>query len=546
MDNKRTSKSGHSATLWVHTLFGNKILLIVILAAALRLLFLSRVPPSLNWDEVSMGYSAYSVLQTGSDEWGEKMPLFFRSYGEWKSAVYVYLLIPFITVFGMNEWAVRLPAAIAGIFSVYLTYLIGKKIYGEKTGLYAALFMAVSPWALMLSRPGFEANVALTLILAGVCLFLENKIYVSAVLLGLAPHTYNSAKIVVPLLILFLVLQSRIYRSPKKILMFSAILILFALPLLYNLLSGVSAARLSQVGVTTDQKALTEFYELRKTLPFPDIVDKILVNKATYTLWKVSDNWLSYFSPSFLLTSGGSHRQHSLPYHGVLYITEAILCVIGLMSLKKGTGPYRYLPVVMMGLGFIPAALTRDTGHVLRSILTIPGWQLAAGFGFASLSRMPLKKWAAGILTAEAVFFLVLYFGWYPKAAARDWQYGHREVAEYLREHEGEYSRIVMTKWFGEPHLFLAFYNSWDPLWYQQVNTANLRYEAEGRMWLDQLPVYSLGKYTFTYIDWGKESQAADTLYIGKFDDFPSDAKLLKTITYPDGSVAFNIVAGTK
>lgn len=524
----------------------NKIVIVLIAASLLRLLFLGRVPPSLNWDEVSMGYSAYSVMTTGMDEWGEKLPIFFRSYGEWKSAVYVYLMIPFIKLFGMNAWAVRLPGALAGILSVYLTYLIGKKIYGEKAGLIASILLAVSPWAVMLGRPGFEANVSLTLILAGVYLFMKNRFAASALFLGLAPHTYNSAKIVVPVLVFFLVWQSKLYKTPRKIGVFFALLAVFALPILLNITSGVSQARLGQVGVMTDQKAVTEFYDMRKTLPFPEVVNKVLVNKATYSVYKISDNWLSYFSPSFLLTHGGTHNQHSLPYHGILYIVEFLAVIGGIVALKKEKSAYKYLPIALIGLGFVPASLTRDTGHVLRSILTLPGWQLAAGVGLASLTSQHVRKWAGYILAIEAACFVLMYFTWYPKAYARDWQYGHQEVASYLREHEEEYDHIVMTKWFGEPQLFLAFYNQWDPDWYQQENMKNIRYESEGRMWLDQLPEYSIGKYSFKYIEWDKETQSVSTLYIGNFDDFPSDAKLLKTVMYPDGSVAFNIVAGTK
>ena len=68
----------------------NRLVQILILATALRFFMLGSAPLSLNWDEVSQGYTAYSIMHTGADEWGMKLPLFFRSYGEWKSAVYIY------------------------------------------------------------------------------------------------------------------------------------------------------------------------------------------------------------------------------------------------------------------------------------------------------------------------------------------------------------------------------------------------------------------------------------------------------------------------
>lgn len=554
----RNGRIGSLRNIWyscgVRKLIQKPLFLIILLAVFLRLFLLARVPLSLNWDEVSMGYSAYSISQTGMDEWGEKLPLFFRSYGEWKSAVYIYLLVPFIKIFGLNAWAVRLPSALAGILSVYLTYLIGKKLYGEKAGRWASVFLAVSPWALMLSRPAFEANVSLTLILSGIYFFLRSResskyyfLTSSAIAFGLAPHAYNSAKFVVPLLVIYLLFATKMFKQLKKTLIMLGILAIFALPILLNLSSGVAQARLNQVGITTDQKALGDFYALRATLPSP--VAKLVVNKVSFTLYQTVNNWLSYFSPSFLLMSGGSHAQQSMPYHGVLYFSEFIVLVLGLLVMKKQKSPLKYLPVVLLILGFLPAAVTRDEAHVLRSILTLPGWQLLAGLGIVflqSLKRSKLINAFYVLLVTEVVIFLAAYFSWYPRAYARDWQYGHKQVASYLSTYENEYDQIVMTKWFGEPQLFLAFYNRWDPSLYQQQNAANLRYESEGRMWLDQLPEYSLGKYTFKYLDWNLESQSKNTLYIGKFDDFGEGANILSTINYPDGTIAFVIASGTK
>ena len=93
---------------------------IIVLAIVLRLFLLTSVPPSLNWDEVSRLYRLL-ILQTGKDEWGRNST-FFRSYGEWKSAVYIYLLLPFIK-YWVSTLCRCLPSVLAGIISVYLMYL---------------------------------------------------------------------------------------------------------------------------------------------------------------------------------------------------------------------------------------------------------------------------------------------------------------------------------------------------------------------------------------------------------------------------------------
>lgn len=526
--------------VWSH-----KLILILVLAAFLRLFWLDRVPPALNWDEVSMGYTAYTVSETGMDEWGSRMPLLFRSYGEWKSAVYIYLLVPFIKILGLNAWAVRLPSALAGIVAVYLTYLLGKKLYNHQVGLWGALFLAISPWHLLLSRPAFEANVSLTLILAGLYFFLQNRYLWSAVFFGLAPHTYNSAKVVVPLLVLYLIWSTKLHKNLKQLVIFLFILALFATPLLIDMFSGRTQFRYSQVGVSTNQTALAEFVNYRQNPALPRLAGKLIFNKYTYSLHQFSSNWLTYLNPSFLLIEAGSHKQHHVPYFGVLYLAEFIFLLFGFRGLKRYSSSTKYLPLVIISLGIIPAALTRDQGHVLRSLLTLPGWQLLAGIGISTI-KLPWRRIILFLLGIQALIFIVAYFFWYPKTFARDWQYGYKEVAEYMQKHESEYSQVVMTKWYGEGQLFLAFYNRWDPRWYIGANLPNLEYERQGKLWLDQLGQYSLGKYTFKYLDYANEVRTKDILYIGKADDFFENPTTVKTIYFPDGSVAFHLIAGDK
>jgi uncharacterized membrane protein len=49
-------------------------------------------------------------------------------------------------IFGDSEWALRLPSAVAGWLCIPAIYLLGKKLYSEREGIMAALFVAVL-WA---------------------------------------------------------------------------------------------------------------------------------------------------------------------------------------------------------------------------------------------------------------------------------------------------------------------------------------------------------------------------------------------------------------
>ena len=183
-----------------------KIVIILSLAAILRFIWLNQVPPALNWDEAAIGWNAKTIFHTRRDEYGTRLPISFKSFGDYKSPVYIYLTAPVVGIFGTNPISIRFVSALAGIISVYLLYLIG--------GLTAATLLAISPWHIMLSRPAFEPSLALMFILSGIYFFLQAMkksayFLVSALSFTLSFYTYHSPKIFVPALLVGLIM---IYR----------------------------------------------------------------------------------------------------------------------------------------------------------------------------------------------------------------------------------------------------------------------------------------------------------------------------------------------
>src|SRR3989338_3950540 len=86
-----------------------KLFLIAITALSLlvNLYRISEVPPSLSWDEASVGYDAYAISIDGKDQWGEKFPLAFKSFEEYKYPFNIYSTSLFVSIFGLSEFSVR-------------------------------------------------------------------------------------------------------------------------------------------------------------------------------------------------------------------------------------------------------------------------------------------------------------------------------------------------------------------------------------------------------------------------------------------------------
>ena len=135
--------------------------LVLILAFFLRFNKVTEIPPALNWDEVSIAYNAYSILNTGKDEWGVFLPIHFKAYGEYKLPAQIYASIPGIAFFGLNELGVRITPVVYGTLTVLLMFFLGRAIFQSSlVGIFAATLLAISPWHIHLTRASFESSFA--------------------------------------------------------------------------------------------------------------------------------------------------------------------------------------------------------------------------------------------------------------------------------------------------------------------------------------------------------------------------------------------------
>lgn len=138
------------------------LFLVLVLAFLVRFYQLGIVPSSLDWDEASNSYNAYSILKTGRDEYGKLLPFANRSFDDYKPPLYMYLEVPAIALLGLNNISARIPSAFFGLFSVIFIYYLTKQLFkNEKLSLLSAALFAIEPWPSHFSRVGFEANIGL-------------------------------------------------------------------------------------------------------------------------------------------------------------------------------------------------------------------------------------------------------------------------------------------------------------------------------------------------------------------------------------------------
>src|SRR3989344_5725779 len=525
------------------------LILIIILAIFLRFWDLNILPPSLNWDEVSIGYNAYSVLKTGRDEWGELMPLSFRAFGDYKLPAYVYLDIPFVYIFGLNEWGVRLPSALLGVGLVILTYLILRNLTNIRTAVWGALIVAILPWTIILSIIALEANLALFLTVWGFYLFIlglrKNKFLIlSAIIFGLTVFTYNSSRIVTPMIILLLGIIYFQKLKNKKITLLSLVIFLaFFVSALPRALLQDSSARYRWTAVL-DEGAINHINEARvaSTLPFP----KLIHNKVTYFITESSKNYIAHFNPDFLFLNGGSNYQFSVPGSGLIYPFFAPFLFLGLWKIYKTRQKIHLISLIWLFIAPIPAAITRDSPHALRSLMMIPPLIFIIAFGLEEFMNLvkPKKVWF-GLIVIVLMFSLFKFWGNYSgdyrKNYSWSWQYGYQQAIDFTNKQSSQYDLIYFTKKYGEPHEFVLFYSKFDPGSFKK-DTNLVRYKKSDWFWVDKFD-----KFIFIN-DWEVKDIAkcqlpnSICLLVTSPGNYPDNSEPLHIINFLDGQKAFDIV----
>jgi len=545
----------------------NLFLLVVILAAGLRFVMISQNPPSLDWDEVSHGYNAYSILKTGKDEWGRTFPVIFRAYGDYKLPVYIYLTVISEFLFGVNSFAVRLPAVLAGIAVVAFTYLLVKELFDKRVALLSALLVAVEPWSFFLSRGAFEANLALAFIAAGIYFFLKglhkpSNLIPASILLGLSVWTYNSARVFVPVLIfvsLFLYKRElRLLLKKKKFIILNSLFVIlfFFLPMFYQLLSSVGQARYGWVAIL-DEGAIARINEARTTSLLHPFLTRLIHNKATYFSSTFVKNWISNYSGDFLFFKGGSNFQFSVPNHGVLYVVNLVFLLLGVVLLLRKRTRESFLILAWFFLGSIPGSLTREAPHVLRAITMLPMPMILCAYGVIFVWNKLAKNLKFIFLAVYLVLlaggtesYLDTYFNSYRRDYSWSWQYGYEEVVSYVKEKYDKYDKVIVTKKYGEPHEFFLFFWPWNPEKYRN-GPELIRFYQSNWYWVD-----AFDKFYFVN-DWqvsgdGSEftlesKEKADCskskcLLVTSPQNYPDGWKKLETINFLDGKPAFEIL----
>ncbi|MCJ7829621.1 phospholipid carrier-dependent glycosyltransferase, partial [Patescibacteria group bacterium] len=553
------------------------LILILILAAFLRFYRLSSSPPSLQWDETAIGYNAYSVLKTGRDEYGKFLPLIFKSFGDYKPGLYIYLTVPSVALFGLNELAVRLPSALVGVASVWLIYQLAMLLFKKRPlALFVSLALSTSPWAIHFSRGAWEANLALFLVLLGIFSFLKacladplrrearsrraeakkfKWLYLPTASFALTLFAYQSSKLFLPLVILGLIIcfYKKIKSLPRKHLLISlALFLIIAAPIYLSIISG-GGGRLKVMSLFSYPRPENEIQHILNEDEGNMVYFNLFHSESLSFATRLAERYFNHFSGKFLFFEGDwSNLRHSPPYMGVLYFLDFLFLLTGaywLIRQNSNQGKFIWFWLLISPL---PAALSRDSIQATRSLNMVLPLMIIVGCGLYQI-YLWFKNQKKAVFILYSLFFILSYL-WcfayyldqyyihYPRQSSQYWQYGYKQVVQKVYPLRNNYEKIVFTPEYGQPHIYWLFHGKYPPSDYQAK--ARLTENPSG----DVGKVEKLDNVEFRSVSFDGDKNLSKTLLIGteleipleKIDD--SKQKILEEIKFLNGKIAFRIV----
>lgn len=460
------------------------LVLILIIAAVVRLWQIDVLPQRMFGDEVDVGYHAWSLWTTGRDYTGKLLPTYIRSLSEYRAPLLMYAVAPFVGLIGPSNLATRLPSAVFGVLSILLIYMVALKLFsflGKKESLFASLIsafvLAISPWHIHYSRTAFEVSLLCFLILFSLTLYFyidqSKKSAWFLLPLTLTFYTYSTATVFVPLFVLGLLMFDKgLFRINKQKIIILLLAGILVVPAGLNIINGKASARFGLISIFGNQKLIDEVI-VSRTKPWSNSRDLIFNNKYIRVGQEFVSNYIGAWSPEFLFVKGDIEPRHNIFGFGEFPIVFVILLVVGIASLIYGGNKETKLLGYLLLVSPISSSMTYGgASHATRLFIFLPFLSLAMGLGAAIIYKSKYS-WLNWFIV---IFSLISFIGWwrqmdeqYRFETQRSWQYGYEEIFTEFRKIDDQKGRVFVNN-TKEPSLIrFAFYTHLSPVEFQRM-----------------------------------------------------------------------------
>lgn len=539
----------------------------------LRFYQLGSVPVGFHRDEAFFGYNAYSILKTGNDMSGEFLPIHFRSF-LYSPGGYSYFSSPFIALFDLSPFSTRFASALFGSMTILLMFPLVKNLFvgykrNTSLALLAALFVAISPWHINLSRTTTENTIVTFFIVLGILLLTYYRASQKIILLiasffsfALTLFMYQAPRAFLPLFIpislITIVGMKEVLR--RKIILAVLFVILIVLPVLLVLSSQQLSLRISSLSILNHPEAsllVTEQITSDGATGMPFIATRVFHNKATAISLIFIENYANHFSFNHLFSDGGFPDRYRIPHIGLLYLFEIPLLIFAIFRIFKKYSRIGIFLLAWIALVPVGSSLTfDDVPNLQRTLMSLPSFAILSAFGLVELYGVIIQRWrkmkipfviiATGVIVMFLGYYLMQYYSvgklyrpWYRND-------GYKELVNSLNNLGKDYKEIIVTNRESAPSVLFLFYNKYDPKTFQEESRSSDLDNSDSTPFSkyyfvsDECPVRAEINEAGERVVYGKKG----VLYVnsGLCKELPEEAVSLEQVKRVDGSTAFDIV----
>lgn len=491
------------------------IFAIVALGVFLRTYQFPDNPPGLYVDEAYAGYDAFSILHTGMDQWGVRLPVYFISSSAGQSVMYSYLTIPFVWVFGLSRFSIRLLSLFVGILTLPLLYVAVKQLVGQPAAILSTLLLSIMPWHVMISRWALDANLLPFFLLLSVYTLgralaspSSGLALMSLLILGSSLYAYAMAFVVVPMMLLLFFLFYRKAILAKwhdwlgASILFACLATPVALLLAKNFIfhNAIDVEKILPFGIPllpVDRLA-------QLSTPFPQRIDRIF----------------SFVTTGF---QDGEIRNSVIGVPSIFLILFP-LTIIGLVFLHKKYRQSKLAnPFLLWLVASVPVFFLVEIAIHRVNAIYIPLIVVAVCGALALRERLPAKHATrrifdfgiASLVALQSIVFAIDYYFVYPTLPDSEIAFfkGFDRALSKGVAIAAPNDPMLVTARIAQPQMLTAMYLNYPPEKYQREVTSPPN---------DPIHIHAIGRYYFG-ADSLPDADAPFTFVLGKWDADPCD-----------------------
>ena len=376
----------------------------------------TEIPLPYHIDEVSIAYDASAIVKYHCDRFMYRFPVLFKSFGgAGQNALYPYLAVIMIRLFGYSILTVRLPAVLLSLLSALFFSLVIRREYDNKASILSMSFFCILPFSIMHSRWALESYLLFPMLILSCCALYHaihngNTVYyvLTGCLFGFTLYSYGVSYMLLPLFLLCILICLLVIKKMtwKNIFAMGIPLFFLALPLI--LMLAINYGFLDEIQ--------TRFFSIPKVPEFRggEVGKKFILDNLSFSRHNI---FFSLFCDDGLV-------YNVIPKFGTMYYLSIPFIIYGFICcIKKSIQDLRTkqfsFSLMMVVLAFVVYAVSLIV--ILPNVNRLNPFYipliffLVTGFYRIILNNKTAGAVAACLYLLCFCFFLYSYFVEFPK-----------------------------------------------------------------------------------------------------------------------------------